>query len=524
VSRAVSLLELPGEVVRKHERAPAGHTSVIPIVVDDLKQVIPVLVALCAVTEGRLFNTADPELQAPVPVTADPLRIAAITEALTGKPTTNRHVDLVYQGDSMVDAVFADPPTRVPSPGEQAVLAVARAVAHRDLDDHGLAVIAYRDNLIDLPFRRAIWRLAVDQLSGLRHSTLRTLVFVAETAPDVGLHCQTGRGYQLALDGERLLRRKGAEDLQVAVGQIARHTEPVVFFLGAGFSHSSRLPLGNGLRDTAIRGLLNLPHEEPIKSDQLAARFYALVSDHSWLSMAEQQMTHEQFINRLTLEQVIRVEQRIDASLPTLQEFRRRHDDVVATPGPAVLDLGAVLGQPGGPRVVIVEVNFDLLVETHTTAPLRVFATREEFADAPAYVQSYLRGDEDAVPLLKLHGTITDLQTCVVSAEQTELGIGQEKLEALRALLENNHQRLWVYVGASMRDVDLRPVFLHEEFGRGLDERWVSPSLAESVEEFAALRTPLWRGSGFPYIHDRIITETADAFFGALRAAWPTSH
>jgi hypothetical protein len=519
VSRAVSLLDLAGEIARKHERVAANQTTVIPVLVDDLEAATQVLVALCQVTEGRLFDTRAPELQYPVPGTDNSLRRAAIAEALTGRPTTTRHVDLVQHGDE-VDAIFADSPSGVASPGENEVLAVARAVAHRDLDAVSLAVIAYRENLIDLPFRRAIWSLAVDQLDAMPHPMLRTLIFVIETAIDVELHCQTGRGFRFAIDGERLLRRKGADDLQVTAAQIAKHASPFVIFLGAGFSASSRLPLGNTMRDNAIRRLLNISQEEPITSASLAARFHEWVSDREWLSTREQQMPQEHFIHQLTLERVIRAEQRFDPSLPTLREFRQHHDSVIEAPGAAVLDLAALL-QRGAGRIVLAEVNFDQLVEKHS-AGLRVFASQHEFLAAAEYVRAYLTGEEAEIPLLKLHGTISDFATCVISEEQTEQGIGQEKLQALRALLDHQEPRLWLYVGASLRDLDIRQVLLGEEFARGLDERWVSPYLSESVEEFRNSREPIWRSTDFPTLDDRLITEKADAFLAALLNAWRT--
>src|SRR4051794_34793780 len=111
---------------------------------------MPILSALCAVTGGRLFDVQDDELQKPVPASTDTVRTAAVSAALNAKPITNRHVDLLYQADATVDAVFADPPTSLPSPGEEVVLGFARAVAHRDLDDHELAVIVYREHLVDL--------------------------------------------------------------------------------------------------------------------------------------------------------------------------------------------------------------------------------------------------------------------------------------------------------------------------------------------------------------------------------------
>ncbi len=519
MSRPVSMLDLASELARRHERAAAERVSVIPVLVDDLESVTPVFEALCAIEGGRILDTRAEELKGPVPGTADLVRRAAIAQALTGQPTTTRHVDLRDVGEGLLDASFADPPAGVASPGEQEVLAVARAAAHGDLDSHRLSVIVYREDVVDLPFRRAIWALAVDQLHGMRHSTLRTVVFVAQSEVNVRLHCETGRGFQFALQGDRLLRRKGADDLRAAVRQISRRQSPSVLFLGAGFGASSRLPLGNDVRDKAIRRLLDIPTREQASSHELAARFHEFVSGRGWLSMTEREMPQEEFIRRLTLEQVIHIEQRLDQSLPTLRDFREHHDRVIAAPGQAALDLAEILQHASG-RLIIVEVNFDLLVETHTQAPLQVFASRMDFAGAPEYLQRYMDGRETAVPVLKLHGTISDAATCVVSTDQTELGLGQEKLEALRVLLDPAKPRHWVYVGASMRDLDLRPVLQNEEFARGVDERWVSPYLADTVEEFASSRSARWRGTGFETADDRLISETADAFFSALRQAW----
>jgi hypothetical protein len=362
----------------------------------------------------------------------------------------------------------------------------------------------------------------VDQLNKMPHETLRTLVLVVENEIDIELHCQTGRGFQLAIEGDRLIRRKGPEDLVMQAGLIAKSSTPIVLFLGAGFAASSHIPLANSMRDQAIRRLLGIPAEEAPAATDIAERFHALVTDQNWLSPLEQWMSRDQFVASLTLEQVVRIEMKIDPSLPTLREFKNHHDSVLHDPGRAVRDLANILERAVG-RIVVVEVNFDQLVETHTKVPLRVFASSQDFAAAPEYLRRYVSGDETAIPLLKLHGTITDFETCVISGEQTEPGVGKEKLEALRALLgEENERRRWVYVGASMRDLDLRPVFLHEDFARGIDERWVSPYLPDTVEEFGRERERqgCWRSTDYPTIHDRIITERADEFFAALRRVW----
>lgn len=519
MSRTVSLLDLAREIARKHERGGAGAITIIPVIVDNLNSALPILDALCQLNDGRLLNTQEPEFQGPVLGTTDPVRRDAIINAMGGEPTIPRHVRLEDKEGGLIDASFVEPPAVSPSLGERTVLAVVRAAAHRDLDTYRFAVVAYSEGAVDLPFRRRIWKLAVDHLNNMPHQTLQTLVFVAESEIDIDLHCKTGRGFQLAVNGDRLMRRKGADALQAEAAFMARHPRPFVLFLGAGFATSSGLPLGNAMRDRAIRRLLNMPAEEPWTSIDLATRFHGWVAERGWLSRLEAEMPQDQFVAELTVERVVRAEQRMDPSLPTLRDFKIHHDRVIKAPGQAVLDLAAVLEQGVG-RIVVVEVNFDLLVETHATIQLRVFASEEEFSEAPEFLRRYMEGDEEAIPILKLHGTISNPEACVVSAEQTERGVGQRKMNALRALLNGEHPRLWIYVGASLRDLDLRPLLLGEEFARGVDERWVSPYLADSVERFAIYREPIWRDSDFRSVEERLITETADAFFAALRNAW----
>lgn len=517
MNSAISLFDLGGDLIRLHERSAPGYVTVIPVLVDDLVRAKPIFEALCHATEGRIFSADDDELQTAVLRTHDRVRRTAVETALVDV-AGGRRVVLINPDLDSIDAQY-DPPTGTsPSPGEAAVLAIARAVMHRELDDRELAVILYSESGIDYALRKCVWRLIVDQLPDLPHPTLRTLIFVTETNIDIGLHCETGRGFRLAISGDRLLRRRQKDDLYVFARQIARHPGPVVFFLGAGFSASSRLPLGNALRDASIRRLM--PGSDLLTSDELAIRFYRWVSGRdNWLNEAEREMREDEYVRQLTLEQVIRAEKRFYPDLPTLQEFRTQHDDVIRTPGQAVIDLSYVVEQMVG-RVVVVEVNFDCLVERHTRVPVRVLYSDDQFTDGAEFVHNYLAGAETDVPVLKLHGSLDDIETCVASDEQTLRGIGEGKLETLRALVAGRRP-LWVYVGASMRDRDLLPVFSSPEFANALDERWVSPYLDAAVEEFAKRRVPVWSSSDLKSIEERVITETADAFFGALRRELP---
>ncbi len=521
MSATISLFALAEAVARRHEQNPSGKVTVIPVLVEDLSVALPVLRAICEVTQGRLLDTGEAQLEAPVPGTGDPVRRQAVASALTTTGLDARRVDLVEVENGLMDAVFDPPAGSLPSPGERTVLAIARAAAHRDLDEHELAIIAYRDTLMDFPFRRAVWNLGVKQLPDLPHGTLRTLVFVAESPINIDMHCQPRLGFRLAIDSGRLLRRHGPDDLQMAAGSIASLADGFVLFLGAGFAASSRLPMGDALRDRAIRRLLAISDSDAQTSEQLAVRFHNWISDRpNWLSQAERNMPQVEYVAQLTLEQVIRAEQHVYPELPTLAEFRAHHDDVIGTPGSAPRDLGAILEQCDG-RIIVAEVNFDRLVETHASVPLKVFASDEEFAGAADYVTRYLSGEEKDVPLLKFHGSIDRPETCIVSAEQTERGVPVGKLNALRALIDQDRPRVWIYVGVSMRDQDLLRVFNAPDFGNGVDERWVIPYLPDTVEAYGLNQEPFWRNRPLNTFEDRLTTETADAFFAALRHAWP---
>jgi hypothetical protein len=516
------LLRLAREIEAFHSQTEQGRVTVLPIIVDELTDTRVVIRMLSELSNGRLFMWDDGDIQGPVPQTAGSLVMKpAVETALSTVPSGgSRRVELVQPTPGVIDAVFVDPPAGPdPSPGEKTVLAIARAVMHSDLDTSELAIISWRDAIVDLRLRSALWRLGVEQLTDMPHPTLRTLIMVVESTIDIGLHCQTGRGFRFAVEGGRLLRRHGKDDLAATAWQVANHPKPFVLFLGAGFSASSRLPLGNSLRDQAIRTLMNIDPTTPMTSQQLARRFYDFVSSREgWLTPQESAMGAESYVQDLTLEQVVRAEKRLHPDLPTLQSFRVHHDSVVGVPGSAVTELASILRLLGG-QVILVEVNFDLLVETHSGVPLRVFSSEADFASAAEYLRRYLNHEETAVPLLKLHGTIDVPDTCVISDDQTELGVGSNKLNALRTLLDEADPRLWIYIGASMRDRDLLRVFSDEDWARGVDEFWVSPFLPDTVERFALLREPFWRGRDFRHIDDRLVSETADAFFAALRKA-----
>lgn len=518
MSTARDLFRLATLVAESHSRSTPGTVTVVPVLVDDLSSARLVFQALCQLTNGRMFDANDDELQSPVPLTDDPVRLAAISQALrTDLGDDARHV-VFDPPEAPVDAAFANPPAgAAPSGGERAVLGVARAVAHAEFDSHELVVLMWSDATVDYLFSKALWNLAVGQLQDLEMTTLRTVVVVVEAAIEVPQHCQRHGGFMLAHQGGRLLERHGPDDVAQFASTLADRTTPIVLFLGAGFGSSSRLPMGNSLRDDAIRHLFGLAAGEPLTSDELGRRFHAWISRHpAWTNDELREMPDQEYARQLTLEQVVDAESRNHSDLPTLTRFREHHDRVIGTPGQGALDLGRILKlRPGW--IVIVEVNFDTLVETVSVdVPLRVFHTEDTFAGADEHIRQYLAGDSDEVPVLKLHGSIDDPSSCVVTTLQTGLGVGPHKLAALRALRDHEETLPLIYVGASMRDRDLAGVFGSQEWADMFDERWVSPYLVETVEAFGRSREDLWKASPHPTIETRLITETSDEFFAEL--------
>lgn len=522
MTRLSSALDLTRLIAQQHETAPLGKIKLIPIVVDDLATVMAFLSPLCDQAGGMLLDCREAHLNAAVPTSGNAVLQAAV-EAQLRATNGSRRVALVDVGAGLVDAELHDPSSGpLPSPGERTVLALARALMHDAWTQHELIVIAYSATVLDVTFRQPAWTLATEHVANMPHPTVRTVVFVCESGLDVSLHGHVDTGFRFALDGDRLLKRTGRDNLASWAGKLAVDPEGIVLFLGAGFSASSRMPMGNGLRDNAIKRLLRIDDPGMSDSKELARRFRAWVHPMSgWLTPAEAAMTEDAFAEQLTLEQVVRAEQRHLGDLPTLALFREHHDRVVGTPGSAVTDLAAILPTAAGRRLVLVGVNIDLLVETHTTSGLRVFASDTDFEDAQDYLREYLAGRVSDVPYLKLHGSIQDPASCVVSAEQTSVGVGTGKLNAMRSLLLRDEMpRWWVYLGASMRDYDLNMVYGDADFGRGTNELWVAPWAVETVETYMDSRTAFWRGRSHQTGDDRLISVAADEFMAALRAAW----
>jgi hypothetical protein len=295
----------------------------------------------------------------------------------------------------------------------------------------------------------------------------------------------------------------------------------MVLFLGAGFAESSGLGLGNSIRNAAIRRLLG--DDGTIDDSDLATRFYAYLEEHGQLLSHEQDPARRrQIIGELTLERVLTEEyrRRDHRDLPTLDHFSKQCERALSHRGPCVKALHTMFYSSR--RLIVCTVNFDELIERGQDEKVEVFATEDQFLACPEYLRDYLVGTRNRVPILKLHGTITDISSCVATDEATLVGISEAKAESLRTLSKFGDQlRPWFYVGASMRDHDLRPVLTENGFAKNLQERWVLPYGQDTVDQFIAQnRDAFWRSQNAVGTEGRIVTETADTFLAAIATAW----
>jgi hypothetical protein len=416
-------------------------------------------------------------------------------------------------------------------------MALARSVFDLRLASHELAVLLYDENLFDEATQRAVLQMltGLGRQSGLRLGAVRTLIpFIHSAGLDRARHCQLHRGVRYSLSGEEIIRRNPTVQLDDTVSKLtAARVEPLVLFLGAGFSASSKMPVGNSVRNTTIRRICGLHDEHDGRTDrQLGEALFQFANEpgRDLLSDHEREIGERQFADSATLEQAVRIERdQLEVPVPpTITELRARHDALLADPtfrfGDAVYALHKMIED--GRRLVIVTVNFDELVESGHADLLDVVVDDADFTRISSILLSMRDGGshpDGKVPLLKLHGTIGRPETCVATDDVTRSGITPAKFNALMALVkdlpEGRHVP-WVYVGASMRDIDLDRVFGHREFNESVSERWVSPWPELSVHRFVYTKNRWWAAKGETLL-SRTVTELADSFMNVLAAGWP---
>src|SRR5712691_8070378 len=110
------------------DRSGDDRLTVIPVVVDDLPNVRPLLHGGAEYLRGALLDAADPDLNRPVAGGYDPALVGTIATSLKiERPSGDVAVDVLAAPGGRIDARFPGK-TSSPSGGERQILALARAL------------------------------------------------------------------------------------------------------------------------------------------------------------------------------------------------------------------------------------------------------------------------------------------------------------------------------------------------------------------------------------------------------------
>lgn len=504
------LLDLLSELLRGADRRTGG-VEVVPVLMDELAADLHVIAAILR-HHGAPLVVAEDAIDG---VVAGDNGVRQLLSCVLVQPPSPLTVVEMSQGRQAVRFQGVDAGLSV-SPGAINFLGTLTGLLSAELMDQTVGVIAYAETSIDIEHRVALWQFLLDTLPEASTRLPKTLIaLVGNETIDNEHHCRKGPSLRYAAREGNVLTRRRWDNSRAAIARLAPRN-PVIFFLGAGFAASSGLPLGDDLRDDALRRYV--ADRKGLPADDLARRFHAMVEADGRLLPDELDMSVDDFVDRLTLERVLReeVHQGDHRESETLIDFRGQQPAALAAPGASVLWLRRIIDTDR--RLVIVTVNFDELISAEN-ANVKVFASDDEFQQAGNYVTEYLvQGGQ--VPMLKLHGTAGSLGTIVANVDQTAIGLSAARSEALHALISispGDYVPL-IYVGYSMRDSDVLQVLQQPAFATAFTEQWVSPLPDRFVEQFVnSHRRPLWASAGVSAtLHERSITETADTFMEEL--------
>ncbi|MDO9352922.1 MAG: hypothetical protein Q7T55_04465, partial [Solirubrobacteraceae bacterium] len=477
------LLRIFAEVAAEHETTLASNAPprVIPIVTDDLGFRPALLSELSLALGGTVLDVTGGDFAGPVAGRDQPtLRGELPALKFTDARGTTYGVSLEFSNGEVDAKLLVDGSVGAPgSTGQQQLLGLSRALFSSTLDDAELAVVRYSETVLDPEAVRAAWSLLLGfaARNRLRFGGVRTLVLLVQVRDfSVANHVGPHGGARFVQTAETVGKRKPQGFTRKIAQRLAVHRQPpLVMFLGAGFSVSSSLPTGNALRDSAIRRLLKLDDVDDGRSPlDLATEFVAwaqdLPKDIGRLSRPGAEPSQADLSANLTLEQVSFIDAQYSGQniAPAVAEFRELHNRRLESHealGSAVLRMRELVRRH--PRLVLVTDKFDELVEIEEPDLFERAVTDEEFGDIAPRLAAMVAGEEHPdgkVPLLKLHGTISDEASCVADELTVREGISQQKRDALFSLMpsvgrgreevEEGQRTRWVYVGASMRDAD----------------------------------------------------------------------
>lgn len=289
---------------------------------------------------------------------------------------------------------------------------------------------------------------------------------------------------------------------------------PIAFFLGAGFSYSSGLPLGDEMRDRALHEVALIPDV-----NQAIERLYGdlLVAERADGASAFLQWERDDrgrpdldlFAPDLTLERLVTAAARLDRGLTdTWAWFNAQHEG--AEPGPSVRYMAELVAAAAGKRLILFTVNFDEMLERACSDELEVIYTPDRLDNLGERIEALISDPPGSRTLyVKLHGSLADRETIVVDYDKVMDVSRRPFASAARRLAEESAQM--VYVGHSMRDYDIRAALADLQMS-ALIEHWVAPTGPDPVlRRFWNEYRGAWRNHAFRFSHT-----TADQYFGAL--------
>lgn len=519
MTTTTNVLEFLLRILTKFDEGPGQSTTIIPVIIRGMREHQRLVEAAIA-DRGGVFLDAKICAQGVVGKIDERLWQSIRPEfTILRSGGKQQKLDLIQQQDHVYATIDG---ARISSNdhGLATLCGIATSLFDHKLQESRLAVITYSELDLDDNVASAAWHVFTRQLVNISVAHVHTLVILVEASEvKYDLHCARGGSLAYRLGWNGLERRKNWITDLAAINHLRPdENRDFVLFLGAGFSVSSGLPLGDVLRDEALRIMFPPRASRPV-SDLIDAFHDYISFNDRWAVISEEKKTRDEFARTLTLERVLR-EELIAVhgftNSPTLRHFQERNNCALVRPGRAVRALKRIMSWQR--HVIVVTVNFDQLVEQ--CAPSQVFASDQDFRKCGAYINRYLK-EGGPIPVLKVHGTIDRPETIVATVDATARGLSAEKTQALRALTSRARppDRLlpWIYIGCSMRDPDLEGLLGQQDFYQRLDEHWVSPFTVATAQQFTEKHRVYNDQQNFWH---RSITQTADVFMEELARAW----
>jgi len=528
------VLTMCGALVDDAVRTRLDRTGpiLVPVLLEEIERWTPLLGAVIEAAEGALIDAA-----------------SAGNGVRTGDDVRMSLPELVSEVDNALKSLAVHDPgsygdLRIETTATTAVVTGPLSISSANRAQR--TVREFLSALFDIDLRRATLAALVWDDSPLDADSSAILFQLVQSLPDllqmneassliaiigngnlrIGDHCRGPRGLRHRVSAAGSLQQREAHSTArqriLELARLSRDDAPLkVLMLGAGTSVNAGLPDGNTLRNRALTRRLGYRVDESNIRDAGTEFFEALRAARRLL-IKEEADGAEHFAAALTLERVLREEQheenqRLSA---TLRWFREEHTlafSRLPSRFPAATDpLRRILARQR--EVVLVEVNFDQVIEGRAAGLVRTFISEADCDSFADYLADYA-ANGGPVPLLKLHGDIGVADTIVANTDETAGGLSQSRLRALRTLRNTlGPVSPWWYVGYSMRDLDLNPLLASPDFADGLVERWIAPMLSPSIRLFLRQsRLERWQGQRLKYtVEERQISLTAEEFWEML--------